>query len=234
MARATRIKYRFGKESFSSQDAVMKHSSAMRARYGVGQTISAPDDIAFLLDLVAGHIHSDDKSGVGVARFYSDYAPEHATTCFWLERTDGTRTDFGVPACIKKIGHLNKQSLREAIAPQLAEFKSRKLVSSPVSFISEFSGKTFPVAEAVADHVEPFDTIVDQFFGERGVDIKTEMLTRSVDASSVPVWRNTKLIEEFLKFHALFPLRLVHARENLSEIKIAANAAKRIAETACN
>jgi len=201
----------------------MKHSAAMRAKYGVGQTISNPDDIAFLRDLVASHVHSDDKSGVGVARFYSDYAPEHITTCFWLERTDGSKTDFGVPACIKKIGHLNKQSLREAIAPQLSEFKSHKLSACIVSFVSEYSGKVFPVAEAVADHVETFDLIVERFFQERGVDINTEMLTRSVDATSSPVWRNPVLIEEFLAFHATFPLRLVQARENLSEIKKAAN-----------
>lgn len=225
MAKARPIKYRFGKEVFTSQDAVMKHSAAMRAKYGVGQTISDPDDIAFLLDLVAGHIHSDDKSGVGIARFYSDYAPEHITTCFWLERTNGRKTDFGVPACIKKISHLNKQSLREAIAPQLAEFKSRKLATCTVSFVSEYSGKVFPVAEAVADHVETFDSIVERFFREGGVDISTEMLTRSVDATSTPVWRNPVLIEEFLAFHAAFPLRLVQARENLSEIKKATNAA---------
>lgn len=197
----------------------MKHSAAMRARYGVGQTISDPNDIAFLLDLVAGHIHSEDKAGVGVARFYPDYAPEHSTVCFWLERVDGTKTDFGVPACIKKIGHLNKQSLREAIAPQLADFLEAKLAACVTSFVSEYSGKSFLLSEAVPDHIQTFDSIVEEFFATRGMDIHTEMLTRSVDATSSPVWRNPSLIEEFLVFHARFPLRVVHWRENLSEIK---------------
>lgn len=226
MARARPIKYRFGKESFTSHDAVMKHSAAIRAKYGLGQTVSAIDDVAFLLDLVAGHVHSDDKSGVGIARFYSDYAPHHSTTCFWLERTDGSKTDFGVPSCIKKVGSLNKQSLREAIAPQLAEFKSRKLAKCAASFVSEYSGKVFPVAEAVADHVETFDSIIERFFQARGIDINTEMLTKSVDATSSPVWRNPSLIQEFLEFHGAFPLRVVHARENLSDIKRAANAGR--------
>lgn len=143
MARTRPIKYRFGNEEFTSQDAVMKHSAAMRDRYDVGQTISDPDDIAFLLDLVAGHIHSDDKAGVGIARFYPNYAPEHATVCFWLERTDGSKTDFGVPACIRKIGHLNKQSLREAVASQLAEFKSKKLAACTDSFVFRILRKCF-------------------------------------------------------------------------------------------
>lgn len=226
MTRMRPIKYRFGKEGFTSQIAVMKYCADMRAKYVVGQTIDDPDDIAFLLDLVLGHIHSDDKSGKGIARFYSDYAPEHATTCFWLERTDGSKTDFGVPACIKKISHLNKQSLREAIAPQLAAFKAQKLAGCVDFFISAFSGKAFLVSEAVADHMEPFDSIVERFFRERGVDIATEMLTRSVDATSCPVWRNPELIDGFLAFHSTFPLRLVHARENLSEIKKAANSSR--------
>jgi len=224
MPRAARIKYRFGKEAFTSQDAVMKHSAAMRAKYGVGQTISDSDDIAFLLDLVAGHIHGDDKAGVGIARFYSDYAPEHLSVCFWLERTDGNKTDFGVPACIRKIAHLNKQSLREGIAQQLATFKAERLAICTGSFVSDYSGIAFPIAEAVADHVETFDSIIGRFFRERSIDLTTEMLTKSVDATSSPVWRSPTLIEEFLAYHATFPLRLVHWRENLSEIKIAANA----------
>ena len=224
MPRAARIKYRFGKESFTSQDAVMKHSAAMRSKYGVGQTISDPDDIAFLLDLVAGHIHSGDKAGVGIARFYPDYAPEHFSVCFWLERTDGSKTDFGVPACIRKIAHLNKQSLRERIALQLTAFKAERLATCAGSFVSDYSGKAFPKAEAVADHVEPFDSIIDRFFRERGIDITTEMLTKSLDATSSPVWRSPGLIKEFSAYHATFPLRLVHWRENLSEIKMATNA----------
>lgn len=213
------IKYRFGKEAFTSQAAVMKHSAEMRAKYGVGETISAADDIAFLMDLVAGHIHCGDKAGVGVARFYSDYAPEHGTVCFWLQRTDGSKTDFGVPACIRGIIHLNKQSLREAIAPQLAVFKSTKLPVSCDTFTSEYSGNLFPAEDAVVDHVEPFDQIVEHFFREQGVNIASEMLTKSVDASSKPVWRNPALIDQFMAYHAIFPLRLVHWRENLSEIK---------------
>lgn len=78
--------------------------------------------------------------------------------------------------------------------------------------------------EAVADHVEPFDSIVERYFREREVDIDTDMLTKSVDATSSPVWRNSALTEEFRAFHGTLPPRLVQARENLSEIKSAANA----------
>ena len=72
------------------------------------------------------------------------------------------------------------------------------------------------------DHVTPFDQIVDQFFGILGIDLNTTLLTAAVDAPSAPVWRNPQLTADFQKYHRGFPLRLVHRRENLSEIKRAA------------
>ena len=222
-------RYIFGKEVFTSQHAVMKHCAAMRLRYGNGQTISNPDDIAFLRDLVAGHAQSSEKIGVGIDRFYWTYAPQHGTTCFWFVRTDGTETEFGVPSCIKQIGPLNKQSLRDAIGDQLATFKAQNIPAGAVTFTSAYSGKECPIADAVVDHVTTFDSIIEQFFHSRGVDIEREMLTKSVDATSIPVFRDTALIEDFLAYHATFQLRIVEKRENLSEIKREANAAKRSA-----
>lgn len=228
MAKGARKKYCFGSESFTSQTAVMAHAKAIRSRYAVAETISAPDDIAFLLDLISAHINTAEKVGAGVRRFYHDHAPDHPTSkCFWVERVDGTKTDWGAQSCFKGVAQLNKLSLREAVSPQVEVFKAAKLAACAGTFVSEFSQKRFPVSEAAVDHIEPFDSIIDQFFPPRGIDITTELLTRSVDASSNPVWRDEALIEEFTEFHRGFPLRLVHFRENLSEIKKANNALRR-------
>ncbi len=225
MARVSKIKYRFGNQGFSAKSAVMEYCAAMRARYGIGIVITAPEDHLFLLDLVSGHINSSDKAGVGIKNFFVQIAPEHGTTCFWLERVDGTKTDFGVKACIDAVSSLNRQSLREAIAPQMDAFKSRALAGCGDTFISAYSGRAYPVGEAVADHVRPFEQIISEFFAARGVDLSTELLTRSVDARSKPTWRDPQLITDFLAYHSRHELRLVHARENLSEIKIENNAA---------
>ncbi len=228
MAQRSRRKYCFGAESFTSQTAVMTHAAAIRSRYAIAETISKPADIAFLRDLISAHIHRADKVGSGVRRFYYDHAPDHPTTqCFWVERTDGSITDWGVPACFKGVAQLNKLSLREAVAPQVEAYKAARVAACTTTFASDFSQKEFPVSEAAVDHTVPFDSIIDQFFSTRGIDITTELLTRSVDASSKPVWRDEALIVEFTEFHRGFPLRLVHSRENLSEIKIANNALRR-------
>jgi tellurite resistance-related uncharacterized protein len=48
-------------------------------------------------------------------------------------------------------------------------------------------------------------------------------LTKSCDACSVPVWTDPGLPARFLEHHSKYPLRLVHRRENLSDIKLLKN-----------
>ncbi|HNR94525.1 MAG TPA: DCL family protein [Kiritimatiellia bacterium] len=220
MKKTRRVSYCFGAYSFTSQAAVKKHAAAIRSRYPVGVTISDAADVAFLMDLINCHAECKTKIGCGISRFYVDNAPDHPGQCFWIERTDHTSTDWGVPSCLIGIGRLNRLSLRMAIKPQMDEFKTKALAQCTETFVSEYSGKKFPVDEAVADHVTEFEDIVQQFFHTQGIDIERELLTMSIDQKSEPVWRDPALLGEFLDYHKKFPLRLVQWRENLSDIKI--------------
>ncbi|HMO41558.1 MAG TPA: DCL family protein [Kiritimatiellia bacterium] len=214
-----RSKYKFGSNEFTSQDAVKKHCAEIRRKYGLGGTVIEPEDISLLSDLIACHVEHDSKVGCGIARFYVDAAPEHQGECFWIERKDGSRTDFGVPACLVGIARLNHQSLRMAVKYQIDAFMSSKLAEHDDTFKSEYSGASFPISEAVVDHTVTFQSIIEQFFSPRGIDITKELLTISRDQKSEPVWRDPEMLSEFLEFHEQYPLRLVHWRENLSEIK---------------
>ena len=106
-----------------------------------------------------------------------------------------------------------------AIKHQMDEFKVKALSKCGETFVSEYSGTVFPISEAVADHKIEFETIVQEFFTAKGVDLECELLTMSVDQRSEPVWRDPTLLESFLVHHGKFPLRLVQRRENLSDIK---------------
>jgi hypothetical protein len=214
-----RLKYHFGSCSFASQDAVKKHAAAIRQRYPTGVTVSDPQDIAFLMDLINCHAERETKIGCGILRFYVDNAPEHPGQCFWIERTDNTTTDWGVPSCLIGVGRLNRLSLRMAIKPQMDEFKATAVSRCKDTFISEYSGTAFPINEAVVDHATPFESIIQEFFTAKGIDIECELLTMSADQKSKPVWRDPSLLREFVDHHKRFPLRLVHWRENLSDIK---------------
>src|SRR5688572_9237492 len=120
-----RAKYKFGSAEFTSQDSVKKHAAAIRRRYGVGFTVTAAEDIAFLSDLILCHVERTTKVGPGIVRFFVDSAPDHpAADCFWLERIDGSKTDFGVPSSLIGVGRINRLSLRMAIKAQLEAYKS--------------------------------------------------------------------------------------------------------------
>lgn len=218
-------KYVFGRYSFTAKKAVAAHAASIRSRYPRGATITHADDLGFVRELFACNVEANEKRGAGIKRFYWDWAPQHSTPCFWIERIEGKPTEFGVPACLNQIGRLNRQALRAAVHPEISAFRNRRLAGAGSHFVSDFSGKSFPVEEVEADHVTPFDEIIGQFFDMRGIDIENHMLTRAVDAQSEPVWRDDALIAAFREFHRPFPLRLVHRRENQSDIKRASNRA---------
>lgn len=158
-------RYRFGPFGFSSKKAVYAHARDVRGRYGPRQPIVGPDDCAFVADLYRSNVEVAEK-GRDVAWFFWARSPEHPTNCFWIRRPDGTETEFGMRACLDGVERLNRQSLRAAVKEEIDAFRVSRLAPGTTTFVSEFSGKVFPVSEAEVDHVRPFDQIIDQFFGD--------------------------------------------------------------------
>jgi hypothetical protein len=194
----------------------------IRAAYSPGETITDALHNKAVTDLLQCHVDRAQKIGAGIKRLFVDYAPDHPSLCFWVERVDGVATDFGVPSCLHGIGILNRQSFRQLVRPVIEEFK-RQRIGTSVTFVSEFSGASFPISEAHVDHETAFDDILAEFAAEEGFSIETKLLTRSRDACSVPIWIDHTIPDRFLRHHAKFRLRLVQRRENLSDIKLAKN-----------
>jgi hypothetical protein len=191
----------------------------IRTDYVPGQTITDAGHVRAVTDLLQCHVDREQKIGAGIKRLFVDYAPDHPSLCFWVERVDGGKTDFGVPACLQGIGVLNRQSFRQVIRPVIDAFRQRR-IGNATTFVSDVSGKRFSIMEAHVDHEIPFDDIIASFANAEDISVETQLLTMSRDACSVPVWIDAKLPRRFLKRHAQYPLRLVHRRENLSDIKL--------------
>lgn len=210
-------KFVLGSMTFTSKAKIKKHAAQIKDQYAPPGIVNDVDDIAFLNDLIARHIHAEQKIGCGIKEFFVNTAPNGMSTCFWIRRNDGTTTDFGVPACLENVGRINLRSLREAVKYSTQIFRNQNITGD--TFVSAYSGKVFPSEEAVVDHVIPFNEIVKRFFAGECWDIKTDMLTESVDGSQGIVWRDPDMIERFVEFHDTFPRRIVHWRENLSELR---------------
>lgn len=224
MQKRTKRKYVFGNLICSSKDQVRRSIGEIRTGYALGETVTAPDHLAILHDLLRCHVESAQKIGPGIARFFVEDAPDHPSTCFWVERTDGTKTDFGVPACLDSAAKLNCQALRQVVRTVTEEFK-RSRINDLGKFKSDFSGEEFDGVAAHVHHPIPFDQIAAEFAVAESLALE-ELWTVSVDAKSGPAWRDPSLPDRFLIHHNKFPLQLVHWRENLSSIKIADAASK--------
>lgn len=55
---------------------------------------------SFLCSLVELHPRATEKIGVGIKHFTVEPAT-HGTRCFYITRTDGTRTDFSTGKCVR-------------------------------------------------------------------------------------------------------------------------------------
>lgn len=222
-----RSKFIFGSLSFNSIKAVEKHAQLVRSRYSRGATIDQPEDHGFVSALFSCNVEAEQKRGAGIKRFYWAKSPNHPTDCFWVERLVGPPTEFGVSACIRRIGALNRAALRMAVQPDIEAFRKLRVPFEAEQFVSDFSGITYPIESLEIDHSPPFEAIILEFYSKRQIDIECLLLTLPVDGSSLPVWRPEACIDEFQSFHRRFSLRLVSAQENQSEIKRLANQTRR-------
>jgi hypothetical protein len=99
MTTRSRKTYRFGEFEFTSKDAAHGFFGEMRQNMGFGGPITNPAHILAVSELLRGHVEYDEKVKCGVRQFLTAPAPDHNSTCFWIEREDGSMTDFGFGAC---------------------------------------------------------------------------------------------------------------------------------------
>jgi hypothetical protein len=97
----------------------------MLGRYVDGQTIE-PGDAVHLEALMERHPEAEHKIGGGIKRFYRD-ATDQPTSCFWIERTDGSCTDFSFHSCVdmkgKSLYQEFSEACREAVRQELIAAK---------------------------------------------------------------------------------------------------------------
>jgi hypothetical protein len=78
-------------------------------------------NLAFILELLGHHESSIEKVGPGIKALWIKKAPVFGNRCFWIERIDGTWTDFSIKKCITGFppSTILSSVMRRAIADQL-------------------------------------------------------------------------------------------------------------------
>lgn len=119
--------------------------------YGNKEVVN--EDFDFLVNLLHKHPDADKKIGVGVKRIWSDRNPVYThTRNFFLERVDGTTTDFSFMECISPNNRF-KSACRNAIRPQIKAFRVAHNMTAD---------------RHVDHHPESFDSLLSRFVERNG------------------------------------------------------------------
>jgi hypothetical protein len=111
------------------------------------------DDLTFMLQILERHTEAESKIGCGVKRMWSAPNPEYRhTRNFWIERHDGSTTDFSFTHCITPKDKF-KSACRNTIRPQIKAFREANNMDNTRH----------------ADHdPESFDSILSRFVAMHG------------------------------------------------------------------
>ncbi len=213
-----------GNKEFKFQKDALAFLKDMLNSHRANKTIEG-NEHELLLAVLERHPEAVQKIGVGVARFYK--APtEEGTSCFWIERTDGSKTRFSYPTAVRAKGKSPYQEFKEACRNSV----KADLVETKEAFFNEHgdeegkvpcevTGEKIGIYESHLDHKKPmtFQVIVNTFITAHSVDISLSSLSVAGDAQFETEFVDLKLKEKFKEYHhKIADLRIINPTSNLS------------------
>jgi hypothetical protein len=213
-----------GDRIFKTQKEALGYYRCMLGQYRNNQIIQGQDsdDLAALLER---HPEAVDKIGCGVKKFYK--APTtKGTSCFWIERRDGTKTDFSFYSCVqaktKSLYQEFSDACREAVHDDLTLAKKKffELYGDDKGLvICEVTGESVAIYESHLDHKKPltFQVIVRTFLQAQDINPSRKMLSTGQDAQFTTTFVDQEIEAMFRNYHRkVADLRILKAKINLS------------------
>jgi hypothetical protein len=212
-----------GNLRFGTKLAAKEWVRNLVARYPDGAVLNQ-DDTVFLKDLLELHPRVDEKVGSGVHSFIIDTNWEYSNTrTIFINRTDGSRTDFSWVKCIdgETSDQLQMQALRVAVMDQIIGFKQSQLLSARPITCPE-TGEQLSWQHCHVDHCAPdtFERLVADWLLSEGITIEQVAISPSRDISFHRKLTNEAQRQSWWNFHnSRKRLRLLSPFANLSIAK---------------
>lgn len=213
MARGHRID--LATRSFDSKSSARDWVRSMIAK---GRDFT-DEEHADLLALVRRHPEARQKIGVGVTRFYADRVNKYGTRGLFIEREDGTGTDFSYITCLRGTHDARRDWLsaaRDAIRPAVYAFKKSEFESGRTT--CAISGARMCWGSAHVDHAAPwpFSRIASEFLRVMDLTPGYDWLSKPSDNQFHAEITDEKVLAAWVNFHDRFAvLQLVDETENL-------------------
>ena len=229
-----------GAISYPTKKALQEHFRAILRSYRPGDTVSDAHQNE-LLALLERHPEHGQKVGAGIASIQVQ-AAEYGQQCFWITRTDGTRTDFSYISCVNGVAPSTKQlvmqSFRRVVDKDITIAKRKKFEELAVDGKMPCPATAIPLEwdDVHADHQQPmtFEVICETFLHAKPMTWDEVPVTAPADQQTLPSITDQQLADEFQAFHKrCAKIRLVARRQNLSEAgkhRLRKNAATRTAQ----
>lgn len=218
-----RLPIQIGDRTFPYKKDALAFFKEMLSRYRDRQTVEG-EDAELLFSLIERHPEAVQKIGVGIKRFYR--FPAEFTSCFWLERHDGTKTDFSyISAANAKAPSLYQEfaeACRCAVKVDLETSKNehfRQHADESGRVPCDITGELIAKHESHLDHKKPmtFQVMVRTFIAAHGIEISREMLTAPADAQFQTEFVDLELRGKFVDYHRrAADLRIIGTKQNLS------------------
>ena len=182
-----------------------------------------PEDEAFLRELIVRHPNCTAKIGAGISYFEIRKSKNFGQNQFWLQRVDGTATDFSFRRCVNGKDPSHRATvlaaMRRLIVDQVLDFKSRAL--TPDARCS-LTGAPLHNANVHVDHDPPFIEIARAFFEEVG-GVEKILLAPEANGEIGRLFLDQDMARRWSDFHrARATLFLTTAEANLHKSKIVA------------
>jgi len=215
-----RYEYTINGRYFGSKKAVIEFvRENIHSKYKDHEAISEPH-LTFMVALLRHHPWSDQKIGAGVRKMWVAPTKQYQTRCFWLERIDGTKTDFSFRQCLELPSEIRdfKQACRQAVAPFVIDLK-RRFFQNRLSPLCPILHIPMTLETSHVDHTPPntFERIVEDFVGQRSVNVKTIALLEHGDGCIGNRFADKKFEKDWIDFHnSRAELRVISVKANLS------------------
>ncbi|KAL6754290.1 hypothetical protein V8C86DRAFT_368070 [Haematococcus lacustris] len=206
-------------KSFSNRAQAVIFFKRMLSSYADGETIE-PKHAEMLEHLLQGHPRVAEKVGPGIKRFLVSQAQVQegweATRCFWLERQDGSYTDFSYLKCVNGLQFYGEEEVVD-LQPRVARVwdevlgamrfvvgpSNRQLARQALSnqrVLCPETGEELSLTWFYVQYVPPLTIaqLAERWLSEQGlsqledVPIMTHPLTRYVtmaDPQQVEAWK---------------------------------------------
>jgi len=189
---------------FKSKKDAIEFFKKMLHNYSDGDEINEHHD-KYLFEVIQRAPEVKEKIGVGIKRFYREKSNFYPTSCFHLERYDGSTTDFSIPSCISS----KEPTVEQGFYNACREAVSDKLISEKYEIFRNGNVKCFKTGEVVSireseyRHTTPrFRDIVRIFILENKIEVTKAMLTKSEDMQYVTKFSNPNMASKFIAFHS--------------------------------